>query len=924
MRRLLPSLLFILLLAFALRVAGLEAQSLWSDEGLSVYRARQALTANLGNAIVVDGVPTQDTNPPLYFLLLGGWRALVGESVFALRTLNVLLSLLTVALLGRVAARLAGRRAGMAAVLLLAISPFHIWQTQELRNYALLLLLNLISVYALARWLRAPRPHWLVLGLLAGGLGVYTHYFGFFIFALWPLALTTGWWRGRARRSPSRRLWVVAAVLGLAVVPALLVAARRLVGAGQSGFVYVPLPDLISHAASAFAVGFRDTVVQPLAWVLPAWLLAAAGALWLARAPARRAAAGLLLAYLWLPLLILAALSTVTPLYNGPRHLIMSLPPFLVLAAAGAAAGWSARSRAARPATAILALALIVVQGHWLIVQATDPDLVKDDWRGLAAYLEASAGPEDVVVVHDAISAITFDYYYGGQAPVANVPAYAREAPEAAVARLAALGAVAERVWFISETRPRDGFPELLLPGWAGDNWLHLATCRFPSVWLDVRLDAYLPQWLTPVEAGPPAPGLDLGFAGDVRLIAVQGDDSAPAGGFWWGDLFWALPAGAPDHTAVIRLLDGGGQTVAQIDLPLAPAGGDLTRQRLGMPLPATLPPGPYAVWLRLVDAAGGPVADAGGAIDHRLIEQLEVTPAAADTCRPTFTPAYARFAGGLDLLGYRPPPGLARPGHLVPLTLVWRARGTPAADYGLRLEFVDAAGVALGDVEVPLGTPERPATAWRPGALIASEVRFVLPADAPTGDLSVSLALVRPASDTRLPAWEGAALWPRVAVSVGELAVESWPLETTVPPTAYAFQAAFGEPAQIELRGVELAAATARPGEDLAITLYWRSLVSQTDSYKVFLHLADPAGGVPAQADGVPAGGLRPTTSWRAGEVIVDSHTITLPPDLAPGRYRLWVGLYAPDTFDRLPAFAGGAPQPDRRAPLIDVEITP
>ena len=69
----------LLLVTFALRVYRLEAQSLWSDEGLSLYRARLTLGENLTNVIVVPpNVPTQDTNPPLYFVVLSALRAAGG------------------------------------------------------------------------------------------------------------------------------------------------------------------------------------------------------------------------------------------------------------------------------------------------------------------------------------------------------------------------------------------------------------------------------------------------------------------------------------------------------------------------------------------------------------------------------------------------------------------------------------------------------------------------------------------------------------------------------------------------------------------------------------------------------------------------------------------------------------------------------
>jgi uncharacterized membrane protein len=75
----------LILLALALRLYQLEAQSMWSDEGLSLYRAQQSLADNLKGIIMVDGTATQDTNPPLYFLLLQAWRGMMGETVFALR-----------------------------------------------------------------------------------------------------------------------------------------------------------------------------------------------------------------------------------------------------------------------------------------------------------------------------------------------------------------------------------------------------------------------------------------------------------------------------------------------------------------------------------------------------------------------------------------------------------------------------------------------------------------------------------------------------------------------------------------------------------------------------------------------------------------------------------------------------------------------
>lgn len=129
MRRHLP-LLLLILLAFALRLYDLDGQSMWSDEGLSLYRARLPLADIFANQIVVDGVPTTDTNPPFYFLLLSGWRALAGESVFLLRYPGILLATLAMPLIYLLGRLLGGATLGLLAALLLAVSPFHVWEAQ--------------------------------------------------------------------------------------------------------------------------------------------------------------------------------------------------------------------------------------------------------------------------------------------------------------------------------------------------------------------------------------------------------------------------------------------------------------------------------------------------------------------------------------------------------------------------------------------------------------------------------------------------------------------------------------------------------------------------------------------------------------------------------------------------------------------------
>jgi len=89
--------------------------------------------------------------------------------------------------------------------------------------------------------------------------------------------------------------------------------------------------------------------------------------------------------------------------------------------------------------------------------------------------------------------------------------------------------------------------------------------------------------------------------------------------------------------------------------------------------------------------------------------------------------------------------------------------------------------------------------------------------------------------------------------------------------------------------------------GGGLEFTLYWQALNRPTHDYTVFVQLLDSANQVVAQQDQLPQSGNAPTTSWTIGEIIPDPYTLSV--ETTPGQsYRLIVGLYRPETGERLP----------------------
>lgn len=70
--------------------------------------------------------------------------------------------------------------------------------------------------------------------------------------------------------------------------------------------------------------------------------------------------------------------------------------------------------------------------------------------------------------------------------------------------------------------------------------------------------------------------------------------------------------------------------------------------------------------------------------------------------------------------------------------------------------------------------------------------------------------------------------------------------------------------------------------------------------------------------SDGQPVIGDYPTDWWAAGEVIVDDHSLVLPPDMPGGNYHFAVGLYRLSDGVRLPVTdTAGNLQPDGRIVL-------
>ncbi len=107
-----------------------------------------------------------------------------------------------------------------------------------------------------------------------------------------------------------------------------------------------------------------------------------------------------------------------------------------------------------------------------------------------------------------------------------------------------------------------------------------------------------------------------------------------------------------------------------------------------------------------------------------------------------------------------------------------------------------------------------------------------------------------------------------------------------------------------VTLLGYDLSTEEIEPGDSLRLSLYWQATSDVREDYKVFTHLADGQDRIWGQKDSQPVEGLYPTSHWQPGRIIRDAYDIAVPDDTPAGQYVLFVGMYAPDSGERLPAF--------------------
>ncbi len=831
--------------ALALRLIHLGRDSLWYDETVSVYLAGQPAAELIAHT-------ARDIHPPLYYLLLRAWLVVAGYPTghadptgFRLEFMAAFLSLFFGVVLVPLTWQLARRlglgslTAGLAA-LLIAISPFGVWYSQEVRMYTLGACLGVVVLLATLPFLRRHESssrlrRAAVLYAVAAAAGMVTlYYFAFLLVSLNILVLVALalQWRRLARSGPLWRtsgvlrkdrpeqgekpltfhlspftrlfLWLAAQAGALLLfLPWLPTAWRQATNPPVPPWRSAPqLLNVLIESWSALTLGQSANPARFWPLLLLALALVILGIAAARRSPIDNSQLTIdnwqfLLTAAFGPLLLILLASPWTPLYHV-RYLFTYSPPFSILLAMGLAALWRWNTRLSR-ALALTSLILLLagsaaaLRSFW-----DDPAYTADDHRTAVRELAQRWRPGDVILANAGYTYTALLTYWPG--PVA----------------------------------------------WHG------------------RLTDYAQNAVQPNAPGP--------------VILQTGHIDGQAG-LGWGDPrsdFYALPRDAM-QTA---LRDLSSQT-----------------DRLWH----------YRIYDTVNDPTGA-VRDALAAgwtlVDDRVypgeanlrVQGWQGMRAALSSYLP---PAAATFNGWLDLrLAPDAVPSTVEAGAALDVSrALWSrnpaAPGQPAA---LSLRLVDADGAVWAASDEPLGGN---ALDLATTSELVQPLRLAIPAGTTPGIYDLALVVYDPQTGQPLDAVTSGGQSDSQAM-LGQV-------EVTRPAQPQAAQPAQGDFGPLRLVEAATPAAAVSPGDAIPVELLWQAAPDFVpEPLVVVVQLLDGAGNVAASLEAEPLNGRYPTTQWQPGELVRDRQVLAVPDGVAPGTYRLIVGLYRAADGQRLPTPSG------------------
>jgi mannosyltransferase len=405
-----------ILIGAFLRLYRLGAQSIWGDEALTL----QVYTVGHSFSQLMSNVWHRAFHPPLYFIIAHYWYML-GKSEFMLRFPSAVFGIAAIPVVYRIARSLFGPRTGAISAVVVALSPFHIWYSQEARMYSLQILLVAASMMLFLRaW--KPATRWDMPGYgLVTVLGLYTQISTALLVAAQSLFISFA----SVRRPRRLAVWIATeAVIVIVFLPWMLhfMTSHSAIGSeGTIGFNREKSPVHIAYALYTLGVGYslgpsvsalhflppRIAIMRHLPVIavsaLVFGMLFTLGLMHAHRT--NRFGFWMLVTGFFVPVALVGIASLLPGVPLNPRYVIVAIVPYWIIIALGV------ESCTRRPVGWVMPACAMALLGVSLFNHYSLPVYAKQDVRSAVALVDEHARPGDVAIVSSIEIGGPFIYY---------------------------------------------------------------------------------------------------------------------------------------------------------------------------------------------------------------------------------------------------------------------------------------------------------------------------------------------------------------------------------------------------------------------------------------------------------------------------------------------------------------------------------
>jgi mannosyltransferase len=427
------NLLFLLSITFAalcLRVLMLNSQSLWMDEA-EVYS--QIIGHNL-QSIYVRVFNHGGHVGPLFYILNHLFCLVFGYSEWAFRMPSVIYGTISVVLVYKITEILINQKTAMLSSFLMALSPLHIWYSQEARMYSLWIMFVLCITFIFIKILKENKLWLWIIFTILSSLSIWTFLNSVFIFFALGFYLLIYIKRYRTCFFFYLISMVIVFVSYLPGILPLLAKGSNIaattIGSSRKTTVFdisysflvfnvgtsfgpplLTIRDLVTHYGAAKAV--RQILSQYGILIIPSMLLYGSifsYSIYKAMVKIKSPNNTLILVLLFVPMFFvfgITLLSSQMPF--NVRYILCSLPFYLILLSI-ALNGLSEKKRR------VLLICMIFFFSYSLFNHYFNSDYSKIDLRSLSQYLNKNMSDSDnAVIVHEGADLILRYYDKSGR-----------------------------------------------------------------------------------------------------------------------------------------------------------------------------------------------------------------------------------------------------------------------------------------------------------------------------------------------------------------------------------------------------------------------------------------------------------------------------------------------------------------------------